>query len=100
MPGLFTLPGILGEKMHAFAAYDLEKSQAALEEAMEIEILPTPFVEAIAMIPDGRIVGGNRMAMELDCVQFSRSTTGVLRGIGGGGRHSAPGRPMGSLGRA
>src|SRR5882724_10154687 len=49
----FTSPGILSEKMYAFAAYDLLKQKSALEEGEEIEVMPTPFDEAIRMIGDG-----------------------------------------------
>src|SRR2546423_4436932 len=43
----FTSPGILSEKMYAFAAYDLEKQQQALEAGEEIEVVPTPLEDAI-----------------------------------------------------
>src|SRR5581483_7615659 len=51
----FTSPGILSEKMYAFAAYDLVKKETALEEGEEIELEPTPMDEALRMIGDGRI---------------------------------------------
>src|SRR5438874_1516139 len=44
----FTSPGILSEKMYAYAAYDLEQHKMALEEGEEIEVLPTPYDQAIA----------------------------------------------------
>ena len=34
----FTSPGILSEKMYAFAAYDLEQQETALDEGEEIEL--------------------------------------------------------------
>src|SRR5439155_18171899 len=46
----FTSPGILSEKMYAFAAYDLEKQKQALEQGEEIEVLATPFEQAVMMI--------------------------------------------------
>src|SRR6476620_646541 len=39
----FSSPGILTEKIHAFVAYDLEKSTAALEEGEDIELMPTKY---------------------------------------------------------
>src|SRR5438874_6447128 len=44
----FTSPGMLSEKMYAYAAYDLEQHKMALEEGEEIEVLPTPYDQAIA----------------------------------------------------
>jgi ADP-ribose pyrophosphatase len=54
----FTSPGILTEKIYAFAALDLEQNKQALEEGEEIELAPTPWDEALEMIRDGRIVDG------------------------------------------
>lgn len=58
----YTSPGILSEKMYAYAAYDLELKQQALEEGEDIELLPTPYDEAIEMIGDGRIHDGKTIA--------------------------------------
>ena len=58
----YSSPGILTEKMYAFAAYDLEKQKTALEEGEEIETEPTPLGEALAMCTDGRIVDGKTIA--------------------------------------
>ena len=68
----FTSPGILSEKMYAFAAYDLEQGKAALEEYEEIEVEPTPFDEAIEMIQDGRIHDGKTIATLLMYERFHR----------------------------
>src|SRR5947208_11546977 len=43
----YTSPGILSEKMYAYAAYDLEQQTAALEEGEEIEVHPVPYEQAI-----------------------------------------------------
>src|SRR6185295_258754 len=51
----FTSPGILSEKMYAFAAYDLKKTHTALEEGEDIQVVPAKFVDAINMIRDGQI---------------------------------------------
>ena len=58
----YTSPGILSEKMYAFAAYDLEKQNTALEEGEEIETEPTALSEALAMTIDGRIVDAKTIA--------------------------------------
>src|SRR5438067_12371961 len=58
----FTSPGILSEKMYAFAAYDLEKQKQALETGEEIEVLATPFEQAVMMIKDGQIHDGKTIA--------------------------------------
>jgi ADP-ribose diphosphatase len=68
----FTSPGILSEKMYAFAAYDLEKKQSALEEGEEIEVEPTPLDEAIAMIGDGRIQDAKTIATLMMYDRFHR----------------------------
>ncbi len=69
----FSSPGILTEKMYAFAAYDLTKSVPALEEGEEIEPLQVPFDQAIAMIADGRIIDGKTIATLLLFDRFYRT---------------------------
>ena len=73
LPSFYTSPGILGEKMHAFAAYDLEKSRAALEEGEEIEVMAVPFAQAVLMIQDGRIADGKTIATLLFYDRFRGS---------------------------
>jgi ADP-ribose pyrophosphatase len=68
----FTSPGILSEKMYAFAAYDLEKRTAALEEGEEIEVMPVPLEQAIVMIKDGRIHDGKTIATLLMYDRFHK----------------------------
>jgi ADP-ribose pyrophosphatase len=68
----FTSPGILSEKMYAFAAYDLEKRTSALEEGEEIEVMPVPLEQAIVMIKDGRIHDGKTIATLLMYDRFHR----------------------------
>src|SRR5215469_9357516 len=70
----FTSPGILSEKMYAFAAYDLQKQKPALEEGEEIEVEPALFDDAIQMIRDGRIVDGKTIATLLMYDRFYRHT--------------------------
>ena len=69
----FTSPGILSEKMYAYVAYDLEQSNAALEEGEEIELNPVPFEQAIQMIKDGRIHDGKTIATLLIYEKFFRN---------------------------
>ena len=69
----FTSPGILSEKMYAYAAYDLTQSTTALEEGEEIELLIVPFDEAIEMIRDGRIIDGKTIATMLTYERFHRA---------------------------
>jgi ADP-ribose pyrophosphatase len=68
----YTSPGILSEKMYAFAAYDLEQKQQALEEGEEIELLPTRWDEAIEMIQTGEILDGKTIATLLMYERFHR----------------------------
>ena len=68
----FTSPGILSEKMYAYAAYDLEEQKQALEEGEEIELMPTPFDQAVRMIKDGQIHDGKTVAALLMYDRFHR----------------------------
>lgn len=58
----YTSPGILTEKMYAFAAYDLSKTRQALEEGEEIELMRVPLGEAVEMIRTGEIADGKTIA--------------------------------------
>jgi ADP-ribose pyrophosphatase len=69
----FTSPGILSERMHVFAAYDLVKRESALEEGEDIEVLPTRWDEAIEMAGDGRIQDGKTIATLLWYDRFRRT---------------------------
>ncbi len=68
----FTSPGILSEKMYAFAAYDLTRSTAALEEGEEIELAPASLDEAIDMIRFGQIKDAKTIATLLMYDKFRR----------------------------
>ncbi len=68
----FTSPGILTEKMYAFAALDLQQSKQALEEGEEIELAPTLLDSAIEMIREGRIADGKTIAVLLAYDRFYR----------------------------
>ena len=66
----FTSPGILSEKMYAFAAYDLQRQQQALEEGEEIELLAVPFNDAVTMIQTAEIQDGKTIAALLMYEKF------------------------------
>ena len=68
----FTSPGILSEKMYAYAAFDLEKQQQALEAGEEIEIMSAGLDEAIDMIRTGQIHDGKTVATLLMYDRFFR----------------------------
>lgn len=69
----FASPGILTEKLYAFAAYDLERRSAAPEEGEEIELAPTPLADAIEMIRHGEIHDGKTIATLLMYDRFHRT---------------------------
>jgi ADP-ribose pyrophosphatase len=68
----YTAPGILSEKMYAFAAYDLTRAEAALEEGEEIELAPANLDEAIDMIRDGQIKDAKTIATLMMYDRFFR----------------------------
>ena len=68
----YTSPGILSEKMYAFAAYDLTRAGAALEEGEEIELAPANIDEAIDMIRDGQIKDAKTIATLMMYDRFFR----------------------------
>ncbi len=68
----YSSPGILTEKMHAFAAYDLKKSHQALEEGEDIEVFEASVDEAIGMIQSGEIQDGKTIATLLMYDKFGR----------------------------
>jgi ADP-ribose pyrophosphatase len=68
----YTSPGILSEKMYAFAAYDLRPTNRELQDDEEIEVLETPLVEAYRMIQDRQIQDGKTIATLLSYERFFR----------------------------
>ena len=70
----YTSPGILSEKMYAFAAYDLTKKQQALEEGEDIELLSATWDEAVEMCRTGEIQDGKSIAAILMYDRFFRKT--------------------------
>lgn len=61
----FSSPGILSEKMYAFAAYDLRKSQQQLDEGEELEVFEMDFAEAVKMAWHGEIHDAKTIAILL-----------------------------------
>jgi ADP-ribose pyrophosphatase len=72
----FSSPGILSERMYAFAAYDLQQSKQALEEGEELEVFTAGFDEAVQMIRDGQIQDGKTIAALLLYDRFYRAAGG------------------------
>jgi ADP-ribose pyrophosphatase len=66
----YTSPGILTERMYAFAAFGLQKSNPALEEGEEIEVFSVDFADAVSMIRDGQIQDGKTIATLLMYERF------------------------------
>lgn len=58
----YTSPGFTDERMHAFVAEGLTRTEARPEAGEEIDPVPTPAHEAIAMTADGRIEDGKTIA--------------------------------------
>ena len=75
LSSFYSSPGILSEKLHAFAATGLEKQEQSLEEGEEIEVEPTPLADAIEMIRDGLIVDGKTIATLLMYERFHAKPT-------------------------
>jgi len=66
----FASPGVLTEKMHLFAAYDLTHQGQALEAGEQIEVLPTSMEQAIEMIRSGQIEDSKTIASVLMYERF------------------------------
>jgi len=58
----YSSPGILTERMYAFAAFGLKKTSPVLEEGEEIEVFSVEFTQAVSMIQDGQIQDGKTIA--------------------------------------
>jgi ADP-ribose pyrophosphatase len=72
MGNFFTSPGVLTEKIYAYAAYDLEIARVDPDEGEEIEVMPTRFADALEMIRDGTIHDGKSIATILMYDRFYR----------------------------
>ena len=69
----YTSPGILSERMYAFAAYDLQHEHAALEEGEDIEVMPVEWNTALAMTGDGSIQDSKTISVLLWYDRFRRN---------------------------
>jgi ADP-ribose pyrophosphatase len=69
----FSSPGIISEKLYAFAAYDLENTTRGLDEGEEIEVTPVPYSEALEMIRTGAICDAKTIAVLLMYDRFHRA---------------------------
>jgi ADP-ribose pyrophosphatase len=74
----FTSPGILTECMYSFAAFGLQKSNAALEEGEEIEVFSVDYADAVSMIRDGQIQDGKTIATLLMYERFFAQRQGAV----------------------
>ena len=72
LTAFFASPGIISERIYAFAAFDLEPAAVDLDEGEEIEVEPTPFAEVVEMIRDGRIQDAKTIATVLFYDKFHR----------------------------
>jgi len=68
----FTSPGILSERMYAFAAYDLRAGKQQLEEGEQIELHSTAWDDVIDMIHSGTIRDAKTIAAVLMFERFQR----------------------------
>lgn len=69
----YSSPGVMSERMFAFAAYDLQQGETALEADEEIELEKVSFDEAIDMIRTGLITDAKTIATLLMFQQFHRA---------------------------
>lgn len=72
MGSFFTSPGILSERMWAYAAYDLRKVEAAPEEGEQIEPAPRAWDDAIEMVRTGEIADAKTIVALLAFDRFHR----------------------------
>jgi ADP-ribose pyrophosphatase len=66
----YSSPGILTERMYAYAASGLKKTSPVLEEGEEIEVFSVEFAQAVSMIRDGQIQDGKTIATLLMYERF------------------------------
>lgn len=72
LTAFFTSPGFADEHMHGFVATGLTPVPQRLEPGEEIEVIPVPMDEALAMVEDGRIRDGKTIATLLFWHTFGR----------------------------
>ena len=62
MGGFYSSPGIMTERLYAYAAFDLTQTQTHFDDGEQIELLPTKFIAALDMIKTGEIEDGKTIA--------------------------------------
>lgn len=55
LPAILTTPGFSDERIHLFAAFNLQRTTQQLEAHEVIEVIPTPFSRALQMVWRGEI---------------------------------------------
>jgi len=73
MGAFYSSPGVISEKMYAFIADHLEKTQRNLDEGEEIELLPVPYDRALDMVHNGEISDAKTIALLLLYDRFHRA---------------------------
>lgn len=77
LPGFYTSPGILTERMHVFLATELVEHSPEREAGEDIENFLVSWDEAMAMIERGEIEDAKSVAALLYYDRFCRSTAAV-----------------------
>ncbi len=75
LTAFFASPGIISERLYAFAAFNLEPAAVDPDEGEEIEVVPTPFADCVEMIRDGRIEDAKTIATLLFYDRFVARVT-------------------------
>jgi ADP-ribose pyrophosphatase len=73
----FTTPGICTERMHAFAAYDLQHEAQALEPTEQIEVQPMSPGEVTRALASGEIEDAKTIATILYWMRFGNTDPGT-----------------------
>ena len=68
----YASPGILTERMYAYAAYDLERGKVSPDEGEEIELMPVTWDDAMDMVGLNEIKDGKTIATLLLYDRFYR----------------------------
>ena len=72
----YASPGILTERMYAYAAYDLERGKVSPDEGEEIELMPVTWDDAVEMVGVGEIQDAKTIATLLLYERFHRKGEG------------------------
>jgi ADP-ribose pyrophosphatase len=69
---IYTTPGFTDERIHLFAAYDLSRGTADLDDDEFVDVLVRPFSAVLRMIRDGRIIDAKSLSALLYFQAFAR----------------------------